>query len=359
MIKERKERNLLRGPLEIELNTKDYSRMFSRKGLRFTDISLYSSFTFIPTAATELFKTLKSLVRNDYPLSDTLSVDIGCCIGAITEHLLRHTKRVIAIEYEPLQTDITWTNLSVMGSNLDHLELFTGDASKISETPQPFLRFDGVKHSESIMDIRGSNFYYIGTPFIDLQFGDMTVEALVRRVLGFNQPDIIVIQLPGYMYKKNARHEHFFRKELRILEKEVIHAGYLVANIYDLKSDSERIFNRHLIFLKQNIVGGSVLKTVVNGKIPDIRITHPVNQIWRKYYSRSCYIDGYVNKTSVYVLGKTVKNNTVVDEQFVLDLPTSDKFILTGAQELPDSFQRCKLYFDRFGDKKIRGIQIV
>lgn len=363
---------LLRTPYEISLNDiVKHPYLFPRvspsklKKMRMTDIALYSMIT--ADNARYLVNLLKKiLVKYNINLKNMNGLDLGCNTGGILYYLLQECKHVVGVEFEPLHIKICYHNITTLDKKLlDKLTLMYGDVEEIfmdsniniSNMKYYNNRFikSKTKNSEQLNSI---DFVYIGTPFIDLKYGNTSVEELVLKMVKIYNPKLVVVQLPCAIL--NNIHTNFYKIILNKLLDELNNI-YDISFMFDYKQNT-RCSNIHLILIKrpnkvirydittkkiyirdQTLLQNILQSIVIKYNIQCYSYKFNIKNIWRELYSKSYY-------TNVIYSNSKLKFNSITRGKNGMIEPChfTIKYNLNTDKLVKNNNISCKVKYDRF-----------
>jgi len=367
--------DLLRTPYELKLmNIERYPYVFPRVSksilnkLRMTDIALYSMIT--SDNAAYLCNLLDDILKKyKIDMSKLRGLDLGCNTGGVLYYFLQKCKHMTGIEFEPLHVEICHHNIKTLDKEkelLNKLTLIYGDVEEIFMSKQ--LNISNAKYyNEKYVKSRSKNsdalqdigLVYIGTPFIDLKYGNTRVELLILRIKEMYNPSIIIVQLPCSIY--NDIHNVFYKTTLYKMLK-MLHHTYDLSFMLDYKQN-DRCSNLHLILVKRkgNIIkskaetihlkGEYKLQRILNSLVQKFDIEcykhkFDINIIWRSLYYESYYIDCVYNNNKITFNSKTRgKNGEVEAVKFKIpyEMTDEEKEISNKTNNI-----KCHVKYDRF-----------
>ena len=397
--------DLLRIPYEISLhNIENYPYIFPKvslsklKKLRMTDIALYSMIT--SDNAEYLVKLIKQLLsKYNIKLNTLNGLDLGCNTGGILYYLLNECKHMTGIEFEPLHVEICYDNIKILNKKLlDSLTLIYGDVeeifmgNKINISNLKYYNSEYVKANVTNNDnLKNIDLVYIGTPFIDLQYGNTRVELLIVRMIKLYKPTIIIVQLPCSIY--NDTHKMFYKKTLNKLLNIVNHL-YDISLMLDFKQNN-KCSNLHLILIKKSdsiksnnilvksdnilvksdnilvksdnilvksdnifIKNQKLLQNILRSTISKYNIScysyiFNILNIWRDLYAKSYYINVFYNNKKL-VFNSITRNKTGDIEKTNFSV----KYNLNIKNSQESKNIKCKVKYDRFNNK-IMNVSII
>lgn len=365
--------DLLRTPYELKLtNIEKYPYIFPRVSksilnkLRMTDIALYSMIT--SDNATYLCDLLDDILKQyNIDISKLKGLDLGCNTGGILYYFLQKCAHMTGIEFEPLHVEICHHNIQTLDKQLlkkltllygDVEEIFMGGRINISNAKyfnEKYVK-PRTKNSKALEDI---GLVYIGTPFIDLKYGNTRVELLILKIQEIYNPTIIIVQLPCSIY--NDVHNVFYKTTLYKTLKMVNHA-YDISFMFDYKQNN-KCSNLHLILVKRkknsikrddemiHLKGEYKLQTLLNTLVNKFNIKcykHKFNMniIWRPLYYESYYINVVYNNNKLTFNSKTLGENGDVEPakfKVVYEMTDDEKNKSNKQNNI-----KCRVKYDRF-----------
>jgi len=367
--------DLLRNPFEISLTDIDeYPFLFPQvslsklKKLRMTDIALYSMIT--ADNASYLVNIIKK-IANEYKidLSKLTGLDLGCNTGGMLYYLLKECKHMVGIEYEPLHVEICYHNIKILDKDLlSKLTLIYGDVedmfmkSNISLYNAKYYNNKFIKsRTKSCDKLKSIGLVYIGTPFIDLKYGNTRVELLILKINEIYKPSIIIIQLPCSI--SNNTHTAFYKVTLYKLLN-IIKNSYDISFMFDFKQNN-KCSNIHLILVKKKyninrkqlvlskpiqIKNQNLLQNILRSLVEKFNIncyTHRFNirNIWRELYAKSYYTDVIYSNNKL-----TFNSITRSGNSSIIPISFSVKYKIDPNMLNKHSNVKCRVKYDRFTD---------
>jgi len=364
--------DLLRVPYEILLhNIEKYPYVFPRisvsklNKLRITDIALYSMIT-ADNAKYLTDLIIDILTKYNIDICKLNGLDLGCNTGGILYYLLKHCNHVTGIEFEPLHVDICYHNIKTIDHKLlNKLTLLYGDVeeifmgSSINIVNSKYYNSKYIKPRSKNSDrLKNIGLVYIGTPFIDLKYGNTRVESLILKIKELYKPRIIIVQLPCGI--SNSIHSIFYKRSLdKMLQ--LLHSTYDISFMFDYKQN-DKCSNLHMILVKHKknsiprmthnirLKNESTLQNILNSIVRKFDIkcySHKFNikNIWREIYSKSYYTNVLYNNKKL-IFNSITRGNTgdVVPVSFSVK-HTFDTSIMNKRRNL-----KCNVKYDRFTD---------
>lgn len=323
--------NLFRIPYEIKINNYNYIFPYSSNinKLRITDIGLYS--TIFAISSKKLINKIKFFLyyQNIY-LHNMNCLDIGCCIGGFFYYLAKECKYTVGIDNQKIHIDICNNNLNILYKK-NNYKILLGDINEIYNNNN--INLNNLFYFKNNLFISYTNFkifnkldfIYIGTPFIDLKFGDLKLIDLIYKLYDINKPSVFLVQIPCSY--DNKIHKNFYDNDIHDLFKTMITYNYKICLINDIKKNNKS-YNLHILFVKNfkswNFPNPPVklffhpkLQIILSDLIDKYNIIYLINKYninfaWKPIYNNSVYINGFIDNNylkvvSDYDLNKSLK----------------------------------------------------
>tara|TARA_B110000971_G_scaffold136143_1_gene139202 strand:- start:6434 stop:7576 length:1143 start_codon:yes stop_codon:yes gene_type:complete len=370
--------DLLRTPYEISLrNIQDYPYIFPNvsesklKKMRMTDIALYSMIT--ADNAKYLTNLIKKItLKYKIDLSKLTGLDLGCNTGGMLYYLLQECNHMVGVEFEPLHVEICYDNIKILDNKLiSKLTLIYGDVeeifmgSNVNLSTINYYNNKFIKSKTKKCDrLKSVGLVYIGTPFIDLKYGNTSVELLIIKIKEIYKPKIMIIQLPCGI--SNTTHSIFYKTTLpKVLD--IIKHSYDISFMFDYKQNN-KCSNLHLILIKKNrhitqehinlgttlyLKNQHILQNILKILIQKFNITcysnkFNIRNIWRDLYSKSYYTNVIYNNNKLTFKSITRgKNGGVEPVNFTV------KYKLDNPKLNKNRNIKCRVKYDRFTDSVV------
>jgi len=183
---------------------------------------------------------------------------------------------------------------------------------------------------------------YIGTPFIDLKYGSLSINNLIIKLYNLYKPFIFIVQIPCSY--DNDINKKFYDNDLTNIFNFISKYNYKICLLNDIKKNAKS-YNLHLIFIKNfkkinfpkqsfKLKYKPVLQEIINKLIQKFDIIYIANQYttnfaWKPIYFNSYYKNGYIENDVLKVKSYTYNLNS---EQNILSIPILNNKILNNQE---------------------------